>query len=74
MKRAGENLARTVDGAPYNKLQRPDTFPEAPPRPVANRRYVQAPQSTVSRQKYPLPVAIYTDLLQYSSRGLPNTY
>ncbi|TID12821.1 hypothetical protein E2P81_ATG09770 [Venturia nashicola] len=37
MKRAGENLARTVDGAQYNKLQRPDEFPEAPPRPVVNR-------------------------------------
>jgi hypothetical protein len=40
MKRSGENLARTVDGAPYNKLQRPDSFPVAPPRPVGTRRYV----------------------------------
>jgi hypothetical protein len=34
MKRPGENLARTVDGAPYNKLQRPDNFPLAPARPA----------------------------------------
>jgi len=40
MKRSGENLARTVDGAPYNKLQRPDSFPHAPPRPVGSKRYV----------------------------------
>jgi hypothetical protein len=35
-KRRGENLARTVGGAPYNKLQRPDNFTSAqPPRSSA---------------------------------------
>jgi hypothetical protein len=34
MKRPGENLARTVDGAQYNKLQRPDNFPITAPRPI----------------------------------------
>jgi hypothetical protein len=34
MKRPGENLARTVDGAQYNKLQRPDNYPITAPRPT----------------------------------------
>jgi hypothetical protein len=32
LKRPGENLARTEDGATYNKLQRPDNWPVEPPR------------------------------------------
>jgi hypothetical protein len=31
-KRPGENLARTEDGATYNKLQRPDKWPKEPAR------------------------------------------
>jgi hypothetical protein len=34
-KRRGVNLARTVDGAPYNKLQRPDDFTSAQPAGTA---------------------------------------
>ncbi|QDS68037.1 hypothetical protein FKW77_009637 [Venturia effusa] len=53
MKRAGDNLARTVDGAQYNKLQRPDTFPEAPPRPVVNRSIpVDASPPSIENEEY----------------------
>jgi hypothetical protein len=40
-KRPGENLARTVDGSTYNKLQRPDNYPVEPARKlVANDNIV----------------------------------
>jgi hypothetical protein len=39
-KRSGENLARTIDGSTYNKLQRPEHWPVEPARsiPVDNER------------------------------------
>ena len=36
-KRPRENLARTEDGATYNKLQRPDGFLEEPPRKLRRK-------------------------------------
>ena len=53
-KRPGENLARTEDGAQYNKLQRPDNWPQEPARSVPsddeNDEVNEEPESDAQEQ------------------------